>query len=64
VPAGHAVQPVIKLMRDHLLDADVLYGDETTVQVLKEPGRAAQSKSYLWAQMNGSDPPKTKPHQT
>lgn len=57
VRAGHAVQPVINLLRDHLLEADVLYGDETTVQVLKEPGRAAQSKSFLWAQMNGSDPP-------
>jgi transposase len=57
VRAGKAVQPVINLLRDHLLDASVLYGDETTVQVLKEPGRAAQSKSYLWAQMNGSGPP-------
>lgn len=25
--------------------------------MLKEPGRAAQSKSFLWAQMNGSGPP-------
>jgi hypothetical protein len=38
---------VINLLRDHLLDANVLYGDETTVRALKEPGRAAQSKSYL-----------------
>ena len=27
--------------------------DETPVQVLKEPGRAAQSKSYLWLQRGG-----------
>jgi hypothetical protein len=26
--------------------------DETTVQVLKEPGKAPESKSYLWAQMS------------
>lgn len=57
VRVGQAVQPVINLLRDHLLDAEVLYGDETTVQVLKEPGRAAQNKSFLWAQMNGSGPP-------
>jgi transposase len=57
VRAGEAVQPLINLLRDHLLDADIVYGDETTVQVLKEPGRVAQSKSYLWAQMNGSGPP-------
>lgn len=45
------------MLRDHLLDADLILGDETVVQVLKESGRAAQSKSYLWAQMTGSGPP-------
>ena len=54
VRIGQAVQPVINLMRDHLLDSDLVYGDETTVQVLKEPGRKAQTKSYMWAQMNGA----------
>lgn len=57
VRVGQAVQPIINLLRDHLLDADLVYGDETTLQVLKEPGKTAQSKSYLWAQMNGSGPP-------
>jgi len=52
IRVGQAMQPVINLMRDQLLDSDIVYGDETTVQVLKEPGRAAQSKSYLWAQMS------------
>ena len=28
--------------------------DETTVQVLKEPGKSAESKSYLWCQACGS----------
>jgi transposase len=57
VRLGTAVQPIINLLRDHLLDSDLVYGDETVVQVLKEPGRAAQTKSYLWAQMNGTGPP-------
>lgn len=57
VRVGDAVQPVINLLRDHLLDADLVLGDETVIQVLKEPGRAAQTKSYLWAQMTGSGPP-------
>lgn len=57
VRVGQAVQPIINLLRDHLLDADLILGDETVVQVLKESGRAAQSKSYLWAQMTGSGPP-------
>lgn len=57
VRVGLATQPGINLMRDTLLEADLIYGDETTVQVLKEPGRRPQTKSYIWAQMNGSGPP-------
>jgi transposase len=56
VRVGQAVQPVINLLRDHLLDAPLIFGDETKVQVLKEPGRAAQTQSFMWAQMtDGSD---------
>jgi transposase len=57
VRVGMAVQPLINLMRVHLLEADIVYGDETTVQVLKEPGRPAQRKSYMWVQMSGTGPP-------
>ena len=57
VRIGQAVQPIINLLRDHLLESDLVYGDETTVQVLKEPGRRAQTKSFMWAQMNGCGPP-------
>jgi len=57
VRVGLATQPVINLMRDALLDADVIYCDETTFQVLKEEGRKPQTKSYLWAQMTGSGIP-------
>ena len=31
-----------------LLAHDILHADETTVQVLKEPGRKPQTKSYMW----------------
>ena len=57
VRVGEAVQPIVNLLRDELLEADLIHGDETELQVLKEPGRAAQRKSYLWAQMSGSGPP-------
>ncbi|SDJ47091.1 Transposase [Paraburkholderia steynii] len=57
VRVGMAVQPLINLMRDHLLEADIVYGDETTVQVLKEPGRTAQRKSFMWVQMSDTGPP-------
>jgi transposase len=63
VRVGQAVQPIINLLRDHLLDAPVTHGDETQIQVLKEPGKSAQSKSYMWVQMtqgsgvDGTGPP-------
>ena len=63
VRVGMAVQPVINLMRDRLLEAPLIHGDETEIQVLKEPGRKAQTKSYMWVQTtegsgaNGTGPP-------
>lgn len=51
VKVGQAVQPVVNLLHDELLASPIVYGDETELQVLKEPGRKAQAKSYLWAQM-------------
>ncbi|MDH3282531.1 MAG: IS66 family transposase [Gammaproteobacteria bacterium] len=53
IRAGQLVQPLINLMRDRLLVYDYLQMDETTVQVLKEPGKAPQSKSYIWVQRGG-----------
>jgi len=53
IQAGSLIQPVINLLRDRLLAYDILQMDETPVQVLKEPGRAAQSKSNLWLQRGG-----------
>jgi len=63
VRVGQLVQPVINLLRDEVLDAPLVFGDETELQVLKEPGRNAQTKSYMWAQMtdhcgkDGTGPP-------
>ena len=45
VRVGQAVQPVINLLRDLVLDAPLIFGDETEIQVLKEVGRSAQTKS-------------------
>ena len=53
IQAGTLVQPLINLLRDQLLGYHVVQMDETTVQVLKEAGKAAQSKSYLWVQRGG-----------
>ena len=53
IKAGVLVQPVINLLRDRMLAYDIIQMDETPVQVLKEPGKRAQSKSYLWLQRRG-----------
>jgi transposase len=57
VRVGQAVQPVLNLLRDALLDSAIVHGDETEVQVLKEPGRKAQAKSYMWVQMTQASGP-------
>ena len=53
IKAGALAQPIINLLRDRLLDYDIVQMDETTVQVLKEPGKSAESTSYLWLQRGG-----------
>ncbi|MGH8602127.1 MAG: IS66 family transposase [Gammaproteobacteria bacterium] len=53
VRLGPVIQPLINLMREAVLGYDILQMDETTVQVLNEPGRSARSPSYLWVQRGG-----------
>lgn len=50
---GELVVPLVNLMQDTALGYDVLQMDETTVQVLKEPGRPAQAKSRMWVRRGG-----------
>jgi transposase len=49
--------PVSARMKQHLLQRDVAHADETTLQVLQEDGRAAQSTSYMWLYRSGRDGP-------
>jgi len=53
IRVGSLIQPLINLMRDQMLDYDIIQMDETPVQVLKEPDKRAQSKSYIWLQRGG-----------
>ncbi len=48
VRMGALVQPLILVLTEHLQRQTLLHLDETTLQVLDEPGKPAQSKSYLW----------------
>ena len=42
------LRPVYDVLREQLCKESVLHADETTLQVLKEPGRSSTSKSYMW----------------
>ena len=53
IKVGTLIQPIINLLRERLLEYDIVQIDETTVQVLKESGKSAQSKSYLRLQRGG-----------
>jgi len=53
IRCGELIVPLINLMQDRLLDHDIIQMDETTVQVLKEKGRAPQSQSYMWVRRGG-----------
>ena len=46
-------QPLINLFNDSVLAYDVVWMDETRVQVIKEPGRAPESKSQFWIRRGG-----------
>ncbi|MDZ7925346.1 MAG: IS66 family transposase [Marinagarivorans sp.] len=45
---GLLLQPLVNLIHDKVLEQKYLHMDETIVQVLNEPGKAAQSQSYMW----------------
>lgn len=46
-------EPLIKLLQKNIIDYDVTQADETTVQVMDEPGRPNTSKSYMWCYRGG-----------
>jgi len=41
-------------LKQKLLEQEILHADETTLQVLKESGRPAESQSYMWLYRTGS----------
>ena len=57
VKVGALIEPLSKALCQHIIGHDIVAMDETPVQVLKEPGKAAQSQSYMWV-MRGGPPDK------
>jgi transposase len=52
------LQPLYNLMKDMIIEYDIASCDATTLQVLKEPGRPAEKKSYVYC-MRGGPPDKS-----
>ena len=48
-------EPIYNELHRRLLRNTLLYSDDTVVQVLKEPGKSAQSDSRMWLYRTGSD---------
>ena len=54
VKLGDRVEPLLERMREEIRRSDFVQSDETPFQVLKEPGKRAESTSYLWALRGGA----------
>jgi len=46
--ASEECKPLYELLQQEILRGPLINADETTVQVMKEPGRSDTSKSYMW----------------
>lgn len=55
--SAELLKPLYLAMHRQLLTEPILHADETTVQVLKEPDKAAESKSYMWLYRTGERSP-------
>lgn len=42
------LKPIYDLLHEELVKRDVIHADETTLEVLNEPGRDAHAESYMW----------------
>lgn len=53
IAASNLVKPIYKLMQEEMRKAEIIHADETTLEVLHEPGKEPQSKSYMWVYTTG-----------
>lgn len=53
IHASEVCQPVLELLHREIRSGPLLCMDETSVQVLNEPGRAPTTKSYMWVCRGG-----------
>jgi len=49
------LEPIYNGLKEMLCSRSVIHADETTLQVLREPDKTPQSKSYMWLYRSGGD---------
>lgn len=54
IQVAEACIPLMNLLKQEILSGPLINADETTVQVLQEPGRSARTKSYMWVFRGGN----------
>ena len=52
IKCGQLVQPLINLMYEKVRESELIYMDETVLQVLKEVDRTAKQQSRMWVMAN------------
>ena len=55
IKAANLLKPLEKEMKLELLSNELLHSDETTLEVLNEPGRDTTAKSYMWIYRTSND---------
>jgi len=55
IKGSRLLEPLLKALKQELLTRPLLHADETTLEVLCEPGRPAQTDSYMWVYRTSGD---------
>ncbi len=53
IKCGELLSPLLPLLKNHIVSSSYIQADETTLQVLNEPGRINTRKSYMWVFKGG-----------
>jgi transposase len=53
IRGAQPLEPLLELLREQIRAGPYVQIDETTLQVLQEPGREPESKSYMWVYRGG-----------
>ena len=53
IAASKMIKPLYEYMHEQLKRSEIIHADETTLEVLAEPDREPQAKSYMWVYTTG-----------